>query len=360
MELGIGKSLDELLWRPLATIRESKLDTLEGDITVEWDRKESPIYAPESDCVVVFLEDPQLQWDGPYLFAARGEGVLHAWSFLGGGQEDDHLAAQPGYRSTDLWYTIMFAPAYFPQVMTIGAVADTTGWGAVEEKRRNRALEIFPVLEHGRLLPFSARGPSPYGGTKPDFVAPGMAWTPGMEGEQDYVHRFGTSFSSPWVAGTVAAFLERFPEATREEVYEALAQSARPLDDQPVPNNLWGYGQVDLAGALAFHEKKTATVVAWREETGAIPVALQNAPNPFNAGTTLSYRLERGQHVRLHIYNVLGQQVDTLGDEYQASGSHRVYWHPGHTAGQGLASGVYFARLFLGDRVQTAKLLLVR
>jgi hypothetical protein len=81
----------------------------------------------------------------------------------------------------------------------------------------------------------------------------------------------------------------------------------------------------------------------------------QNYPNPFNPTTTIRYALAQRSHVTLSVYNTLGQQVSTLVNETQDSGSHDVRFD-----GSGLASGVYFYRLQAGNFVQTKKLLLLR
>jgi len=65
----------------------------------------------------------------------------------------------------------------------------------------------------------------------------------------------------------------------------------------------------------------------------------QNYPNPFNPSTTIQYGLPEQSTVRLTIYNTLGQQVTTLVDSFQETGTHEVVWHANVT------SGVYFYRI---------------
>jgi hypothetical protein len=78
-------------------------------------------------------------------------------------------------------------------------------------------------------------------------------------------------------------------------------------------------------------------------------------PNPFNPTTTLEYRLERGTRVELAVFNLAGQLVTTLESGYRGAGFHRAVFEA-----EGLASGVYFARLTAGGQVQTQKLVLAR
>jgi hypothetical protein len=81
----------------------------------------------------------------------------------------------------------------------------------------------------------------------------------------------------------------------------------------------------------------------------------QNYPNPFNPSTTIKYDLPTDTHVRLTLFNVLGQNVATLVDEDQRAGYRSVDWNASH-----VASGIYFYRLEADKFVQTRKLILLR
>ncbi len=81
----------------------------------------------------------------------------------------------------------------------------------------------------------------------------------------------------------------------------------------------------------------------------------QNSPNPFNPSTLIKYALKENCNVRLDVYNVLGQRITTLVNEYQTEGYKSVNWNA-----SGLASGVYFYRLQAGDFTQTRKMLLMK
>ena len=81
----------------------------------------------------------------------------------------------------------------------------------------------------------------------------------------------------------------------------------------------------------------------------------QNYPNPFNPTTTMEYSLPRSGDVSLTIYNLLGEEVMRIVDEYQPSGYHQVTWNASN-----FASGIYFYRLQAGDFVQTRKMVLLK
>ncbi len=87
-----------------------------------------------------------------------------------------------------------------------------------------------------------------------------------------------------------------------------------------------------------------------------VPVAfdlLQNHPNPFNASTTIRFELSQKSPVRLSIYNVLGEEIETLIDDVMDQGIHDIVWNA-----ERYSSGIYFSRLQTEGYVETVKMLL--
>ena len=80
----------------------------------------------------------------------------------------------------------------------------------------------------------------------------------------------------------------------------------------------------------------------------------QNYPNPFNPGTVLPYQLATEGYVRLEVFNLLGQRVETLVDGVQAAGSYAVQWDA-----RGVAAGVYLYRLTTGAGTATRRMVLL-
>ncbi|MGB2697711.1 MAG: T9SS type A sorting domain-containing protein [Candidatus Zixiibacteriota bacterium] len=85
----------------------------------------------------------------------------------------------------------------------------------------------------------------------------------------------------------------------------------------------------------------------------------QNYPNPFNSTTTISFTVNSKQktdnsktHVKLNIYNVLGQKIKTLIDELKSEGHYKVVWDSRNDSGEEVASGIYFC--YLKTRKQSA------
>ncbi len=84
-------------------------------------------------------------------------------------------------------------------------------------------------------------------------------------------------------------------------------------------------------------------------------------PNPFNPATTISYDLPEAANVRLVIYDVAGQRVQTLvAGETVGAGRHEVVWNGTDEAGRVVPAGVYFCRLDAGGYSETRRMALVK
>ncbi len=81
----------------------------------------------------------------------------------------------------------------------------------------------------------------------------------------------------------------------------------------------------------------------------------QNYPNPFNPSTTISYSIPNSGSVVMKIYNILGQEVQTLVNQYQSVGNYKVNFDA-----SSLTSGVYFYSIQADNFVQIKKMMLVK
>lgn len=86
----------------------------------------------------------------------------------------------------------------------------------------------------------------------------------------------------------------------------------------------------------------------------------QNFPNPFNASTILRYELAEETHIKLDIYNLLGQKIKTLIDDVQPVGLHEIPWEGLNEDGVKASSGIYFYRLKTSNFVDIKKMSLLR
>ncbi len=78
-------------------------------------------------------------------------------------------------------------------------------------------------------------------------------------------------------------------------------------------------------------------------------------PNPFNSGVTLSYRLNRRSAVNLTILNINGQVVEQLLVGVHEAGINTISWDATE-----FPSGIYFARIEAGGKIDMTKMSLVR
>ena len=105
---------------------------------------------------------------------------------------------------------------------------------------------------------------------------------------------------------------------------------------------------------------------AYGFESTARPIRLalqQNAPNPFNASTTIRYRVPAymaAEAIRLVIYNLAGQPVRVLIRGTVGAGTHCVVWDGRDYEGHEVASGLYFYRLETRRRALTRRMMLLR
>ncbi|MCD6161234.1 MAG: T9SS type A sorting domain-containing protein [candidate division Zixibacteria bacterium] len=86
----------------------------------------------------------------------------------------------------------------------------------------------------------------------------------------------------------------------------------------------------------------------------------QNYPNPFNPETKIDYQLPEAGFVKLDIFNILGQRVKTLVDEYKEAGYYQTRWNGFNESGRTVPSGVYFYNMSTEKFSQTKKMLMLK
>ncbi len=81
----------------------------------------------------------------------------------------------------------------------------------------------------------------------------------------------------------------------------------------------------------------------------------QNYPNPFNPSTTIGFNLPKSSHVNISVFNVLGEKVMDIVNEFMNAGSHQK-----NIDMEKFSSGVYLYKIQSGDFVQTRKMTLLK
>jgi len=81
----------------------------------------------------------------------------------------------------------------------------------------------------------------------------------------------------------------------------------------------------------------------------------QNYPNPFNPRTTIEYDLPKATDVRIDVYIISGQRIQTLLNEKKPAGNHQIEFNA-----ENLSSGVYFYRIEAGEFQDVKKMILLQ
>ncbi|HWA06684.1 MAG TPA: FlgD immunoglobulin-like domain containing protein, partial [Ignavibacteria bacterium] len=100
-----------------------------------------------------------------------------------------------------------------------------------------------------------------------------------------------------------------------------------------------------------------------KSKTNTIPSKYslaQNFPNPFNPSTLINYSIRENGSVKLEVYNVLGEKIKTLINEYQNSGHKSVVWDGTNDNGYKVASGLYIYKFVAGNYTNIKKMILIK
>ena len=81
----------------------------------------------------------------------------------------------------------------------------------------------------------------------------------------------------------------------------------------------------------------------------------QNYPNPFNSSTLIQISSNENRQIRLEIFDIKGELIDTLMDEYFTPGIRTIQWNA-----HSVPSGIYIARISSGSINKSVKMLLVK
>ena len=107
---------------------------------------------------------------------------------------------------------------------------------------------------------------------------------------------------------------------------------------------------------LSDSDDATFTVSSDQERAAEGPTeSLLAFPNPFNPSTTIRFTVPEAGQVLLELYNLQGEKVAVLSEEWMDAGEHQV-----HFRADAIASGTYILRMTTGVSVQTRKLMFLK
>ncbi len=125
-------------------------------------------------------------------------------------------------------------------------------------------------------------------------------------------------------------------------------------------------GDLDITGIdevddllILFENEPGVTKVEDKELNNGF-ILRQNFPNPFNPSTVISYQIPESGFTTLKIYDILGNEIAVLVEEFQSTGNYKINLEVGTTRELSLPSGVYLYTLKSGNFSSTNKMLLLK
>ncbi|MFO7670300.1 MAG: T9SS type A sorting domain-containing protein [Bacteroidales bacterium] len=118
----------------------------------------------------------------------------------------------------------------------------------------------------------------------------------------------------------------------------------------------WNNETFDGAASLTAVKQAYNRIQTGYDDRATVPsskIELKNFPNPFSSETVIEYNLPDGVHAELDVYNVTGQLVENLVNEFQGAGIHKISFHA-----TGLSDGIYFCQIKAGNHQQQNKMIL--
>jgi len=118
---------------------------------------------------------------------------------------------------------------------------------------------------------------------------------------------------------------------------------------------------------ITYSYEATNTVSAEEEEVNIqSQYSVTNYPNPFslssarNPGITISYNIPKSGNVKIDIFNIRGQKVTSLHDEYNNVGGNSVQWNGKDNSNSVVSSGIYYYKISSGEFSKTKKMILLK
>lgn len=123
--------------------------------------------------------------------------------------------------------------------------------------------------------------------------------------------------------------------------------------DKELPPGIYSYRlkQTDYNGTFKYYNLTETIEIGLPEEFALF----QNYPNPFNPSTVISWQSPVGIRQILKVFDILGNEIATLVDEYRDAGRYEVIFDS-----KDLSSGIYLIQLKAGEFIATKKMTLLR
>ena len=137
------------------------------------------------------------------------------------------------------------------------------------------------------------------------------------------------------------------------------------LDVKLLPNLTYFYQILSVSGSNKSNRSNaimatSGTLKITNDKIGNEFLLSQNLPNPFNPYTKIEYSLPFDSFVTITIYDIMGNEVNILLNNYNTAGDHSISWGGTNNKGQQTVGGVYFCVLQAGDFFQTRKMIMLK
>lgn len=175
-----------------------------------------------------------------------------------------------------------------------------------------------------------------------------------------------------WFAGNDGRIFSNSSDVMLQDPFNLIQPNFMPKENSPVlngagvpPNDGFFDTNANFVGAFGYTNWlngwtrfNTLTSIKVDENFNNVPVNFelsQNYPNPFNPSTTIKFSLPEAASIKLVVYNILGQQVSELINDYKAAGTYTVNWNA-----ENLSGGIYIYRLESGNFSISKKMTLLK
>ena len=160
----------------------------------------------------------------------------------------------------------------------------------------------------------------------------------------------------PWVS-SISQSVQNLPDLDPGETVGASTWAGFTYIDSLFP----GYFNIKIelaSDGWVFWTDSIHLIVTGVEDETTLPTEFaleQNYPNPFNPSTTFRYSIPQLSKVVIKVFDILGNEIETLVNEEKSVGTYELTWNAAN-----LPSGVYFYQLRAGDFIQVKKMLLLK
>lgn len=120
---------------------------------------------------------------------------------------------------------------------------------------------------------------------------------------------------------------------------------------EKIGNYYYRIKQIDYDGSFKYSQEIIVNVTAIANEN----ILYQNYPNPFNPITTIEYIIPQSGNVTLNVYDLLGEKVDEVVNEFKESGIYHVEFDASN-----LSSGTYIYILRSNGNSVSKKMVVLR